>query len=644
MPNDITMTEITTSPKLWKVGYSVDAAGTKTKTLNTSGTFLDRNIGVEIITPSVSGSIGGTASSGSATAAITNVNNIETISNISGKTAGTDYWAIKATATGGNGSYTPKYTVSTAGWLASTVTGTAQTVSVTSDTTGKFLYIPKATYGGSNGNITVTSAGYLPANEVIASMDTVTPAFDGGTLSSSSDATFANITTSSTDNGIKIQTRRSASYTDVLYNGAVSGYVSVSDNTVAKTGASVSNVNGTVYYVTGITVPKDKPFSLTTTADTALDSTSNISITNNAYRQLAITNNTNGDVNITTSGRTDVIVGSSSAGVVTVKAYPKGTGTTIVAEKTIVSAGRWAGDSGVKTPSVTSQTGPFYGEIYVAPMSSGTAAVLAASGTASASFSVAPGNVTISADTTAVSGKTRLALTPTTATSGISTYYIAIKANAAANSTGATSNISGTASARVSTAGYAASSLTGSGSISGTATATTTSKNSSVYYIPIPKATYGGSNGNITITSAGYLPANEVIASMDTVTPTFKGGALNSKGASATGTNAILGTSNNSGISILAKGTAGRDAVLYDGAVSGYISASDNTVASAAVASSAWNGTTYYLKEVTLAKPSSGSREFGIKVPNGDSTITFVFHVDSSGNVTVDDTYTGTYS
>lgn len=125
MPNDITMTEITSPSKIWKVGYTVDAAGTKTKNLITSGTFLDRNIGVEIITPAISGSIGGSASAGSTTASITNVDSISATTTTPSGTAGTDYWRIKATATGTAGFYTPKYTVTNAGWLASTVNGSA---------------------------------------------------------------------------------------------------------------------------------------------------------------------------------------------------------------------------------------------------------------------------------------------------------------------------------------------------------------------------------------------------------------------------------------------------------------------------------------------------------------------------------------
>lgn len=38
---------------------------------------------------------------------------------------------------------------------------------------------------------------------------------------------------------------------------------------------------------------------------------------------------------------------------------------------------------------------------------------------------------------------------------------------------------------------------------------------------------------------------------------------------------------------------------------------------------------------VTIQKPSSGTNTFSITVPDGSGTITFVFNVDSSGNVTI---------
>ena len=48
--NDILMTNDTSNNR-WKVSYTVDQASTKSKILNTAGTFVDRNIQVEITTP-----------------------------------------------------------------------------------------------------------------------------------------------------------------------------------------------------------------------------------------------------------------------------------------------------------------------------------------------------------------------------------------------------------------------------------------------------------------------------------------------------------------------------------------------------------------------------------------------------------------
>ena len=38
---------------------------------------------------------------------------------------------------------------------------------------------------------------------------------------------------------------------------------------------------------------------------------------------------------------------------------------------------------------------------------------------------------------------------------------------------------------------------------------------------------------------------------------------------------------------------------------------------------------------VTITAPSSGTSTFSVTVPNGNSTATFVFNVDSGGNVTI---------
>ena len=182
----------------------------------------------------VNGSIGGSAASGSATAAITNTNSMNTITDLTNKTAGTDYWQIKATATGTAGSYTPKYTVSTAGWIASTVTGTAQSVSVSNDSTGKSIYIPKAVFTVSNNIVYCSTAGYIPAGSVNAAVGTVST----GTIS-----------TSSTDPG----NTHTANTTAVVPSGGYlllsAGYYSATKISLATLVPNGSNVAGHADYL-----------------------------------------------------------------------------------------------------------------------------------------------------------------------------------------------------------------------------------------------------------------------------------------------------------------------------------------------------------------------------------------------------------
>ena len=97
-------------------------------------------------------------------------------------------------------------------------------------------------------------------------------------------------------------------------------------------------------------------------------------------------------------------------------------------------------------------------------------------------------------------------------------------------------------------------------------------------------------------------------------------------------TNMTTSSTDTSGIAIQAAGAAGRDAVLYNGAVNGWVIASDNASASAAVSTENWTGTTYYATGVTLGN----GKTFDITVPNGaNATVTFRFIVDASGNTTV---------
>ena len=134
-------------------------------------------------------------------------------------------------------------------------------------------------------------------------------------------------------------------------------------------------------------------------------------------------------------------------------------------------------------------------------------------------------------------------------------------------------------------------------------------------------------------TANTYVNKNiELVLNVKTASPTFSGGALNNKNASASFTNMTTSTENTSGVIISTKGTAGRDALIYDNSIDGWVSKSNNTVASNAISTSNWDGLTYYATGIIL----TNGKSFNITVPNGnEETITFHFSVDSNGNTTV---------
>lgn len=259
--------------------------------LSTEKKYVDKNISLTLNVRGVSGTIGGTAVAGSTTAAINNENSVATIDNINGKTAGTDYWAIKATATGTAGSYTPKYTVNTAGWINSTVTASsAVSVGVNDDTTGETIYIPKATFKQNNAQVLVNTAGYVKVDDQVPifTMPTVIPTFDGGALNNKgATVTGTNVTLNDSSNtsGIVIQAKGSAGRDSVLYNGAVQGYINIADNTVANgmSTLAASEWNGTTYYLTGVELTAGKTFSITVPNGNATDKITFVFSVDNNY-------------------------------------------------------------------------------------------------------------------------------------------------------------------------------------------------------------------------------------------------------------------------------------------------------------------------------------------------------------------------
>lgn len=316
---------------------------------------------------------------------------------------------------------------------------------------------------------TLNTAGtFLDRNIGIkVSTPPATPAFDGGALNSKgATATFTNITTSTTNNGISVLAKGTAGRNAVLYNGAVNGYVNVADNTTASAAVASSTWNGTTYYITKITVPKDKPFEVVTTADTALDSTSNLTITNNAYRQIAITNNANGDVNVTNKGQVDITQNAVSGGV-TINAYDNASTAALTGAQTVVTGGKWKYNT--VTPPVSGNATTYYGATIVNPMSSGTPAAATVSASKEAT------SPTIARTTTTISGATNVANGNATITAPNSGYFVSIQATAPATNLDVTKTVN--------TAGYLGTNT------QITASAATTEKTGSIYYVPIASST-----------------------------------------------------------------------------------------------------------------------------------------------------------
>lgn len=566
-------------------------------------------------------------------------------------TAPTSGVYVKVSSAANTGTLTATETISTAGYAA---TGTFNTKT--------------ATVGAS-----ASAATYVP-------ITTATPAFDGGAINGSvTGITGSNVTLSDTDNGISVTGAASAGRKAVLYNGAVNGWVSKADNDTALSATSSDTaLTSKTRYITAITVPNTTSFTLTTAAGSSSTGENNYitTVTNNSYRTMNLVNK--GWLNIDHT---------TNAGKVTINAYLAGGTTKSGAQIVVSSSGNWKITT--VTPNVSGDNmGPYYGAVYVKPMSGGTAAAATVTGSGTAT------SPTIAKSGTAISGATasgNIGSGTITTTAPSSGFYVATVATAPVTTL--------TMTKTVNTAGY----LGANSQI--TASAATTAKTGSVYYVPVTSgvysadssassnstvtpsvainnaSTYGfttttptsGTNGTdyltidpgasatawsvtprANITTAGYIPTGSKTGTavsntpsvaagtnyyVPIVTPSFSGGALNNKAASATfASNVTSATTDdyNNGLSVLAKGTAGRAAVTYTNSA-GVIAAHSGTNASSAVSASTWNGTTYYLKGVKIAAPSSGTAKFDITVPNGNTTdfITFQFQVDSSGNVTV---------
>lgn len=478
--------------------------------------------------------------------------------------------STKASVTAVTDTHTEGYLPAQAATTAIAAQSVSPTVSVNGTSGSTYVSLKKATATVSNSVTTNSStAGLNGASGVVSLSDN---ANNGISVTATATGTMAaNITATTNTTGY-------APASTTLGTGSIS---------LTTTSAS------TTKYITKITVPKDKPFQLETTADTALDSTSTTAILNNNFRRIDIDNA--GSVNITSNNS------NGKAGNLYVSAYKvSGTTDNEILSASVVTNGVWVTNNAV--PFASGDPVVYYGRTVLNPMSSSSdVAVLKATGSINTiTTTVAPGTVSVAkvaTDGSAAGVNITGVIGPVSTSEPTSGYYAAFQGTAAANSTGVSGTITGTANAGVNTAGYASTSLTASTALSGTATAKTSAKTGDPYYFPI-----------------------------DAASLTFTGGAL----SHTFNSNITIATTDeySNGLSMV----AGRAAVTYTN-TAGYIPAH----ASATTASAAPTNSTKYLKGVTLTAPSSGTRQFDITVPNGTTeTITFHFHVDSASNVYID--------
>ena len=295
---------------------------------------------------------------------------------------------------------------------------------------------------------------------------------------------------------------------DLYYQAATnsSGTLILTTSNSAQTDISCDGYSAVK--VEGITVPVDKTFTLAITADSQLDNTSNISVTNGAYRQLNITNVANGTVALTNRGDATITSYNNSSGTLSVVAYPS-SGSILEQSQTIVSGGKW-----ICTPNF-SGAGTYYGKVTVAAVNAELGGSTTTNGKATAAITAtsytANGTVNLDCSTT----------TPASGTAGID--YWQIKATASITTTAKF-----TPSLTLNTAGWMGTAPTG------TATNVTVNGDSTGKSLYISKALFSVDGNVVYCSSPGYIPEGSASDGVGTVAT----GTITPNASLPSGTNA----------------------------------------------------------------------------------------------------------
>lgn len=506
--------------------------------------------------------------------------------------------------------------------------------------------------------------------------------------------TPSNVTLTDTNTGISVGVNRAAFSQDVnrakvdraaaSYSITTAGWISAAGSglSAASIDAASSTVSlgasSTSKYISAINVPKDKPFTVTMAADTAQDTTSTLAVTSAAYRVVTINGapGTGGGVQIEGANGKTVKVSNGSSSSASAKAVTNASGFLITASpafaggtpsltdtsNTIAVTGMTTTEtvtayyveataSAKATRTAVTYNGAVDGWVTKSSGASASAAQTSTAGsiaatrvyipaatltnTSSATFDpvVEPGSIHIDNKASAsVTGKTQVTAAPTTDTSKITKYYLALTSTADASDTGTT--ISGTVRAHVTT-GY----ITAQDkdySVSGTAT--TSAKSSSTYYVPLATSSHTRSGNTVTWTegwveagsstgdttsrskSTGRITAASGVTLSDFLTTTASSGVAGfyGNGDVSTGTGWVTSgttTSNNSSTYYIIKGATANASVTpsISGAISGnyYVVTATNNSTVDVIGTAGWIAD-------NATSTITGSKSLNITLYNGE--------------------------
>lgn len=138
-----------------------------------------------------------------------------------------------------------------------------------------------------------------------------------------------------------------------------------------------------------------------------------------------------------------------------------------------------------------------------------------------------------------------------------------------------------------------------------------------------------GTAGSVTVSGSSELQIDSAVGSN-----AISGGAVTCDLGSSS--NIVISKTDTYSSGILVNFTGSRaQATATAKVTTAGFAALNNSFATATLSSGSAASGNYYVQGITLTKPTSGTRQFDITVPNGNSTITFHYSVDSNGNTTI---------